>query len=275
MNTNMTMRHRPLALLAVPLLLAACATTPTTSDSPGTEAGAAATTNAWSTADQMIVVTSKDWDAVRGTMRRFERNGASWRQVGGATPVMLGRTGIAWGSGLHPMPQTGGPPAKHEGDGKSPAGVFGIGIAFGYPERVDTPLDYRQMQATNWCMDVPGSPLYNRIVDSREVGEAAVKGSSEPMRLDRHNNGDDRYKLGFVIQHNPDNVDRGGSCIFAHLWGNPDKTTAGCTAMAESVMRDMLAWLKPAAHPVLVQLTDAEYDRKQRDWQLPARNQFK
>ena len=40
-------------------------------------------------------------------------------------------------------------------------------------------------------------------------------------------------------------------------------------------MRDMLAWLKPAAHPVLVQLTYAEYDRKQRDWQLPARNQFK
>ena len=37
----------------------------------------------------MIVVTSKDWDAVRGTMRRFERNGASWRQVGGATPVMF------------------------------------------------------------------------------------------------------------------------------------------------------------------------------------------
>ena len=166
MNTNMTMRHRTLALIAAPLLLAACATAPTTAVGIQANTVAPATPNAWSNADQMIVVTSKDWDAVRGTMRRFERNGASWRQVGGATPVMLGRTGIAWGSGLHPMPQTGGPPAKHEGDGKSPAGVFGIGFAFGYPERVDTPLDYQQMQATNWCMDVPGSPLYNRIVDS-------------------------------------------------------------------------------------------------------------
>lgn len=274
MNTNMTMRHRPLALLAVPLLLAACATAPTTAVGIQANTVAPATPNAWSNADQMIVVTSQDWGAVRGTMRRFERNGRTWRQVGAATPVMLGRTGIAWGTGLHPMPQDGGPAPKQEGDGKSPAGVFGIGIAFGYPERVDTRLDYRQMQATNWCMDVPGSPLYNRIVDSREVGEAAVKGSTEPMRLDIHDNGDQRYKIGFVIRHNDQNVERGGSCIFAHLWGNPDKTTAGCTAMAEPAMRETLAWLEPQAHPVFVQLTEAEYESKQRDWQLPARTTF-
>ena len=94
------------------------------------------------------------------------------------------------------------------------------------------------------------------------------------MRLDIHDNGDQRYKIGFVIRHNDQNVERGGSCIFAHLWGNPDKTTAGCTAMAEPAMRETLAWLEPQAHPVFVQLTEAEYESKQRDWQLPARTTF-
>ncbi len=265
-----TRTSRALALAAL-LALTACATAPASNASAPSPASTALP---WSNAQQMIVVTSDDWNAVRGTMRRFERTAGDWRQVGAATPVMLGRAGIAWGRGLHPMPQAGGPPPKHEGDGRNPAGIFPIGMAFGYPESVETALEYRQMQASNWCMDVPGSPLYNRIVDSRDVGEAAVKGSSEPMRLDIHTKGDDRYKLGFVIGHNTDNVDRGGSCIFAHLWGNPDKTTAGCTAMDEAAMRETLAWLRPQAHPVFVQLTEAGYDQTQRAWQLPSRTVF-
>ena len=228
----------------------------------------------WANARQMIVVTSHDWDAVRGTMRRFERGGeGDWRQIGDAQPVMLGRSGIGWGIGLHPA-QTDGP-HKREGDGRSPAGVFALGPAFGYAATGGTALNYLPMQATSWCMDVPASPLYNQIVDSREVGDAAVEGSSERMRLDLQTAGDDRYKIGFVIQHNPGNVSGMGSCIFAHLWGNPDKTTAGCTAMNEPVMREAIAWLSPAAHPVFVQMTDADYDARQARWQLPARAGFR
>lgn len=228
----------------------------------------------WSNARQMVVVTSSDWDEVRGTLRRFERTGSDgWQQVGNAQPVMLGRSGIGWGIGLHPAQADG--PQKREGDGRNPAGIFGIGPAFGYGATAQTALTYLPMQATSWCMDVPGSPLYNQIVDSREVGDAAVEGSSERMRLDLQKAGDDRYKLGFVIQHNPRNVSGMGSCIFAHLWGSPDKTTAGCTAMNEPVMREALAWLSPAAHPVFVQLTDTDYDRHQAHWQLPTRAGFR
>ena len=260
--------HRCNLLLAVALSIIALSACASTTSQP------AASTLPWSNARQMVVVTSNGWDDVRGTLRRFERSsGKDWQQIGAAQPVMLGRSGIGWGIGLHPAQSNG--PQKREGDGRNPAGVFAIGPAFGYGASTQTALTYLPMQATSWCMDVPGSSLYNQIVDSREVGDAAVEGSSERMRLDLQTQGDDRYKIGFVIQHNPRNVSGMGSCNFAHLWGNPDKTTAGCTAMNEPVMRETLAWLSPAANPVFVQLTDADYDTRQTTWQLPARAGFR
>src|SRR3546814_17273004 len=106
--------------------------------------------------------------------------------------------------------QTGGP-AKREGDGRAPAGVFAIGEAFGYAAQAQTALPYAPMQAGSWCMDVVDSPLYNRIVDARDVGDAAVEGSSEPMRRDLHNDGDQRYRSGFVIEHTQEEIER-ASC---------------------------------------------------------------
>lgn len=79
-------------------------------------------------------------------------------------------------------------------------------------------MPYQAMSATHYCMDVPSSPLYNRIVDAAQVGEAAVASSTEPMRLDLRHAGDARYSEGFVIAHNPRAVAGRGSCIFAHVW---------------------------------------------------------
>jgi len=118
-------------------------------------------------------------------------------------------------------------------------------------------------------MDVSGSPHYNRIVDANVVGAEAVKGSSEPMRRDLHADGDQRYRLGFVIEHNAQAAPEGGSCIFAHLWKSPTDATAGCTAMTPASMQSLLAWLKPQDHPVFVLLPQAEYERLRNTWQLP------
>ena len=134
-----------------------------------------------------------------------------------------------------------------------------------------TAMPYRPMQATSYCIDVPDSPLYNRIIDTRTEGEAAAKGSTEPMRLDLHNNGDPRYREGLVIGHNPTATPRAGSCIFAHLWRTPGEPTAGCTAMAAETMDGLLAWLRPDARPVFVLLPRAEYERLAHDWRLPER----
>lgn len=220
----------------------------------------------WSNARQLVLVVTSDWNADRGTLRTFTHDAKGWHAVEAGFPVRIGRAGSAWGIGLHSV-QSG--PAKHEGDGRSPAGVFTLGTAFGYADAETTALPYAAMSAEDWCVDVEGSPLYNRIVNTNQVGIAAVAGSSEPMRRDLHADGDLRYKLGFVIKHNPHGKIGAGSCIFAHLWKSPADATAGCTAMPEPAMRGLLGWLQPDANPIFVLLPRHEYRRLRAVWNLP------
>jgi L,D-peptidoglycan transpeptidase YkuD (ErfK/YbiS/YcfS/YnhG family) len=221
---------------------------------------------AWSDARQLVLVVTLAWDANQGTLATFELRGGEWQTVREPVPVAIGKSGSAWGIGLHPA-QSG--LRKREGDGRSPAGVFRIGEAFGYAPSLATTLHYAGMSESDYCIDVSGSPHYNRIVDAKVVGSDAVAGSTEPMRRDLHANGDVRYKLGFVIEHNPEGAAQGGSCIFAHLWRAPGEATAGCTAMTEPVMRDLLAWLRDDQHPVFVLLPQSEYARLKTRWHLP------
>ncbi|KTF30445.1 L,D-transpeptidase family protein [Xanthomonas vesicatoria] len=215
----------------------------------------------------LIVVTTPDWNNTQARLQTFVRVDGKWAPAAPGFAVALGRHGSAWGEGLHPAQAQG--PQKREGDGRSPAGVFAIGPAFGYAAHIDSAMPYQAMSATHYCMDVPSSPLYNRIVDAAQVGEAAVAGSTEPMRLDLRHPGDARYREGFVIAHNPNNIAGRGSCIFAHLWRTPGQFTAGCTAMEPADMQRLLAWLKPADKPLFVLLPRADYARLQAQWQLP------
>ncbi|WP_457318052.1 L,D-transpeptidase family protein [Stenotrophomonas sp. P5_B8] len=229
---------------------------------------------------QMIVVTTEGWDATQGRLQAYVRTPKGWAPHGDAFEVAVGRNGSAWGVGVLPAqgaaahppgdPIKPGDPVKQEGDGRSPAGIFSIGPAFGYAPKITTALPYQPMQASSYCMDVPDSPYYNRIVDAEVVGTDAVEGSTEPMRLDLHNKGDARYREGFVIEHNPKAEPRRGSCIFAHLWRTPGEPTAGCTAMQPEHMRSLLAWLDPAQRPLFVLLPRAQYQQLQYDWNLPA-----
>ena len=254
--------HRSLRAFGLAALMACGANACATGQS-------ASAPQAWRDARQLVLVVTDGWDATTGTLQRFELRDGRWQAASMPSPISVGRNGAAWGLGLHPA-QSGGP-QKQEGDGRAPAGVFTLGEAFGYAGEAATAMPYRPMQATSYCIDVPDSPLYNRIIDTRTEGEAAAKGSTEPMRLDLHNNGDPRYREGLVIGHNPTATPRAGSCIFAHLWRTPGEPTAGCTAMAAETMDGMLAWLRPDARPVFVLLPRAEYERLAQDWRLPER----
>lgn len=217
---------------------------------------------------QLLLVTTPTWDAPAGRLQAWQRDANGWKPHGEPFTVAVGRSGSAWGIGLHPRQADG--PHKQEGDGRSPAGVFAIGEAFGYASRIGGSMPYQPMLESSYCMDVPDSPLYNRIVDAAAVGSEAVAGSSEPMRLDLHNDGDRRYREGFVIEHNPRAEPGKGSCIFAHLWRQAGEATAGCTAMEPTDMNALLGWLRPDAHPLFVLLPEAEYQRLREEWDLPS-----
>ncbi|QYR53763.1 L,D-transpeptidase family protein [Lysobacter soyae] len=251
--------------LLYPLLFASVALMSGCAANPSTKA----VHNAAS-ATQLVRVLVKDWDATHGQLQRFEKHHGQWRPVGAPVEVVVGRTGSAWGRGLEDVVADAVSPVKREGDGKAPAGVFRIGTAFGYATQLDTRLIYLPMQASNYCMDVPASPLYNRIVDANKVGESAVLGSTEPMRLDLIKPGDMRYQRGFVIEHNADAVPGKGSCIFAHQWKNRDTPTAGCTAMAPEDMQTLIAWLDRRENPVFVLMPENAYQAYAASLALPA-----
>jgi L,D-peptidoglycan transpeptidase YkuD (ErfK/YbiS/YcfS/YnhG family) len=234
----------------------------------GSAAAAQDESAAWSDARQMVVVTTPDWNVNHGTLRTYARTADGWKEIGKPAPVTIGKAGSGWGLGLSAPRHDG--PVKREGDLRSPAGVFDIGEAFGYAAKADTAMPYRALSATDYCVDVSGSPQYNRIVDAKVAGEKAVEGSTEPMRRDIHVHGDQRYRQGFVIEHNPQQRAQGGSCIFAHLWKSPIDATTGCTAMAPSLMHRLLGWLRPEEHPVFVLLPRPAYDKLRTGWRLPA-----
>jgi D-alanyl-D-alanine dipeptidase len=242
-------------LLAVAALLVACrnpSPSPSPSPSPLRDA------------PELITAVTDDWTSTRVTLRRYARDGERWRAVGEPWPATIGRTGLAWGDGLHgdgaPSGRAG--PIKREGDGKTPAGAFAIRAAYGSAAKPPTAkLPYTPVDARWKCVDDPASKSYARIVDRERV--AVDWRSAEEMHRD-----DQLYTWVIDIAHNAPARPARGSCIFFHVWRDPDATTQGCTAMAEPRVAELVATLDPRA--VYVALPRAEYDALATSWGLPA-----
>jgi D-alanyl-D-alanine dipeptidase len=213
---------------------------------------------------QLLVVVTPGWDSVSGVLYRFERadDGGRWRPAAPPVAVVVGRSGLAWGRGLYDASREKGP-AKREGDDRSPAGVFRLGSAFGF-DSAQLRMPYVRLTATSECVDDPASTHYNTLIDRGSVSRVDWT-SGERMRDE-----DPFYRLGVFVQHNSMPATPGaGSCIFLHVWGSPTTPTTGCTALDESRLREVVAWLTSDAQPVLVELPLAEYTRLHAAWGLP------
>jgi L,D-peptidoglycan transpeptidase YkuD (ErfK/YbiS/YcfS/YnhG family) len=215
---------------------------------------------------QILLVTTKDWDAVEGSAQRLELQGTKFQKVGLPFPVVVGTTGLAWGLGLQPADLfVADGPVKKEGDKKSPAGVFDLPNAFGYaaePPR-QTLLPYFPVTNASECVDDSNSRHYNEILDGSKLTRDWV--SSESMLRN-----DNLYQWGIFVSHNSRPAKPGaGSCIFLHIWEGPKQGTVGCTAMQEKNIRMLLGWLDPRKKPILVQLPEGQYAKLRVKWQLP------
>jgi len=214
---------------------------------------------------QLVTVVTDDWNQFRAKLRRYERlPGQGWKPVGAPTDVVLGREGYGWGRGLHGggAPGRAGP-IKREGDGRSPAGVFDIGTAYGYEAtRKGLSLPYVQATSELRCVDDPKSRHYNRIVSTANT--AADWQSAEHMRRQ-----DELYAIAIVVEHNTQQIEPGaGSCIFIHVWRGPDSGMTGCTAMPMNTLETFARWLEPHA-AALVALPRSEYEALKGPWGLP------
>ncbi|HSU55629.1 MAG TPA: L,D-transpeptidase family protein [Candidatus Dormibacteraeota bacterium] len=217
---------------------------------------------------QALVVLSSNWETIHAEMVCFERptNTAPWQQTALRMPVVLGRNGMGWGLGLHQTNSLNGP-LKHEGDGKSPAGIFLLPGAFGY----DTPAEiswlkmpYVQCTSTLECVDDSQSRYYNQTLERPTVSKPDWNSSEQMRRKDEH------YHYGIFVAHNQNPAIAGrGSCIFIHLWEGPAIGTSGCTAMDHENILKLLHWLDSAKNPLLIQMPTQEYEKVKSAWVLP------
>lgn len=221
----------------------------------------------WKNNQQMVLVLSSGWNANQGILLQFEYHRHQWVHIGHSFSVSLGKNGAAWGAGLHPLMKQRF--MKTEGDMRSPAGIFNIGVSFGYADKINSAYPYQALTKDDYCIDNSQSPYYNQIVSRQKVSFNLPQDSSEPMRRDIHLKGDQLYKLGFVLNYNPKNTPKAGSCIFVHLRKENNATTAGCTSMDEQNMQQLLSWLNAKKDPVFVLLPIEAYQQKQKEWNLP------
>ncbi len=221
---------------------------------------------------QAIIGIAGGWNDSQVTLSLVERNGkGQWQRVLGPIPGRLGRAGLVWGLGLHENPR--GATIKQEGDGRSPAGIFRIG---GLWVTHKTPVKHhRRLPEVKvgphdlWVSDPRLPHLYNRHLRLDHPARTPWE-LQEQMRQN-----DYPHSIKLLICHNKEDtpgrpVVGAGSSIFFHIWRREGAApTAGCTSMAETNLRALIARINPRRHPVYILLPRAEYARLRAAWRLP------
>lgn len=215
-------------------------------------------------ARQLIVGVAPGWDATSGRLQCFERAGREWKAATPAWPVLYGRSGLAWGRGLHdaePGRQ------KQERDGRAPAGIFKIGKIYTYDAALPAGASYpfRTVGRGDAWIDDMHHPDYNRHV--------VVNPADPPSWFERQKmrHGDFAYRWLVEIRHNSDPPIAGaGSAIFFHIRRGVTRPSVGCTTMAEANLVSLIRWLRAEKHPHYALLPRAEYLARWKAWGLPA-----
>ena len=178
---------------------------------------------------QLIIVTPKN--NLTAELNAYQKYGTKWVMVSfSPIPTVVGKNGIV------------NPRGKFEGDKKTPAGLYPLGMAFG-----SLPLslryDYQQTTAEDKFIDDPKSSDYNHWVR----GETRAVSYEEMLRKDGI------YNIGIVINYNMNPVVPGkGSAIFMHIWYGPQIPTTGCVAMDEKNLRKLVMWLNKKDKPYIL-----------------------
>jgi L,D-peptidoglycan transpeptidase YkuD (ErfK/YbiS/YcfS/YnhG family) len=215
---------------------------------------------------QVLVGISEGWNDSTVTLRLYEKNAGKWQPASDPWKARLGKNGMIWGKGIHPVPA--GAATKKEGDMRSPAGVFAIGGAWGYDAsiRKHPKLPYRRVTPRDLWVEDPASPQYNRhVILDRDPATTWEK--KQQMKQN-----DPAHSLKLFIAHNapPKVIPNEGSSIFFHVWRRDGAApTAGCTTMEKPKLQWLISKIDPTRRPLYVLLPKAEYEKLRRPWQLP------
>lgn len=182
----------------------------------------------------MITVEAPAYGVTSATLTAWTRSGSCWTVADGPWTARLGYTGLSTD--------------KHEGDGATPAGIFGFQSTF-YGNAPDPGVHYpyRPLQCGDWWDEDSSSPTYNTFqeVPCADTHPPFDNGSSEALWTET-----EAYPSFAVINYNPGRVPGLGSAIFLHAdVGGP---TDGCVSLPLGELDSVLDWLQPAQDPVIV-----------------------
>ena len=207
-----------------------------TKNSAGTHLLPSEAQNAAETACQIVTV--RHIEGSKAALTYFKRECGGWTQVF-SCEANLGKCGIG---------------KTREGDMKTPLGTFVLSTPFGIlpdPSLSDpagrTASGYLQLTDDHyWCGQ--NGPFYNRLIDNSNPPEG-YHPTGDDERLIRYS---PAYHYGMFIEYNKEGAPSLGSAIFLHCTsGSP--YTAGCVAIAEEYMRELILELGPNAVIVIYQ----------------------
>jgi L,D-peptidoglycan transpeptidase YkuD (ErfK/YbiS/YcfS/YnhG family) len=175
---------------------------------------------------QLITVTAASHSATFATFRAYRITDGRAARVFGPWTARVGYNGIA------------APGKKREGDGRTPAGSFGLSFFFGVRPDDGFHFPFRHAYRYDFWDDDPGSSRYNEWIDARKHNPGL---RPEPMHQVP------AYDYAAVITYNARRVPGLGSAIFVHV--GTGTATAGCVSLPRSELVRVLRWLRPRDHP--------------------------
>lgn len=177
---------------------------------------------------RLIIVTAPSMETQNAKLQLFQRSNPAdpWQALGSPEAVVIGKAGLGWGFTFLEF-KRGEEPEKIEGDKRSPAGIFRVGPAFGF-SKGDTPGFIHVVPEETVCVEDPASAYYNKIT-TRSAIEPDIK-----VDVMASNS---RYRNGLFIDYPSERSSRRGSCIFIHIWADPEQGTSGCVALPEERVR--------------------------------------
>jgi L,D-peptidoglycan transpeptidase YkuD (ErfK/YbiS/YcfS/YnhG family) len=157
----------------------------------------------------------------------YQRTAAGWQPVGVGIPAFIGAKGMA--------PQT------HDGEMKTPMGVFTLDFAFGTEPNPGGGLPYVQVGPDHWWDGDMKSPTYNTMqVCKKDQCRFNTSLSAGTENLDIP-----QYRHAIVMGVNKARVPGNGGAFFVHTSGGGP--TAGCVAIDDGTLVDIIRWLRPGA----------------------------
>jgi L,D-peptidoglycan transpeptidase YkuD (ErfK/YbiS/YcfS/YnhG family) len=185
-------------------------------------------------ATRLIIVTVPEMTSVKGTLHTFERRSpadAAWQRSGPPESAVVGAAGIGWSEDFDYLAKKD-EPVKHEGDKRTPAGIFRVAGPFGFEP--NTISGYTKLQpGRSFCVDDPTSLLYGRIV-SKELA-AKVKSTEDMSKVPG-------LKRALMVDYPARRGAKAGSCIFVHVWDGADQGTNARIGMPEERVAVLQKW---------------------------------